>query len=512
MLTLILAVSVAVVISFTCSLTEAALYAVPWSAIEKIRNDGRPVGEVLFRLRSNVEKPIAAILTLNTVANTAGSAVAGAAFMAAFGAEYMALFAAGFTVLILAFGEIVPKTLGVAYATSIAVVLARPLEVAVKLLTPVIWLTGLLTRLLTPPSNGPDISEDDIRAVTSLSRQAGQIKAYEEAYIHNILALDQKRVYDIMTPRTVVFSLPEDMTAAEAYKNPRLWHVSRIPVYGEDNEDLVGLVDRRTILHCLLEEKGETPLSEIMKPLHFVLESQTLDKLLKELLHSRSHLFAVLDEYGGLAGVVTLEDVFEEMLGSEIMDESDSVADLRQMARQRRQALRAAGLLEQQKKLIGEQDEEIRRLNGVVDEQVVNIARKGENIIHLEHQVDGLMPKAIYSDNVLDSVSCFTTTQVAKELGVTAQELNRSLCALHIQYYQSGQYMLYAEYAHMGLAKSRTRYNAFLDPNCDGRKEKMGKAVTHTYLVWTEKGRKFIHDLAHRFWELAELYEVKNLG
>ena len=169
-------------------------------------------------------------------------------------------------------------------------------------------------------------------------------------------------------------------------------------------------------------------------------------------------------------------------------------------------------LLEQQKKLIGEQDEEIRRLNGVVDEQVVNIARKGENIIHLEHQVDGLMSKAIYSDNVLDSVSCFTTTQVAKELGVTAQELNRSLCALHIQYYQSGQYMLYAEYAHMGLAKSRTRYNAFLDPNCDGRKEKMGKAVTHTYLVWTEKGRKFIHDLAHRFWELAELYEVKNLG
>ena len=169
-------------------------------------------------------------------------------------------------------------------------------------------------------------------------------------------------------------------------------------------------------------------------------------------------------------------------------------------------------LLEQQRKLIGEQDVEIRRLNGVVDEQVVNIARKGENIIHLEHQVDGLLPKAIYSDNVLDSVSCFTTTQVAKELGVTAQELNRSLCALHIQYYQSGQYMLYAEYAHMGLAKSRTRYNAFLDPNCDGRKEKMGKAVTHTYLVWTEKGRKFIHDLAHRFWELAELYEVKNLG
>ena len=183
-----------------------------------------------------------------------------------------------------------------------------------------------------------------------------------------------------------------------------------------------------------------------------------------------------------------------------------------QLAKSRTQLEKSKVILAQQKKLIGEQDVEIRRLNGVVDEQVVNIARKGENIIHLEHQVDGLMPKAIYSDNVLDSVSCFTTTQVAKELGVTAQELNRSLCALHIQYYQTGQYMLYAEYAHMGLAKSRTRYNAFLDPKCDGRQEKMGKAVTHTYLVWTEKGRKFIHDLAHRFWELAELYEVKNLG
>ena len=183
-----------------------------------------------------------------------------------------------------------------------------------------------------------------------------------------------------------------------------------------------------------------------------------------------------------------------------------------QLAKSRTQLEKNKVMLAQQKKLIGEQDVEIRRLNGVVDEQVVNIARKGENIIHLEHQVDGLLPKAIYSDNVLDSVSCFTTTQVAKELGVTAQELNRSLCALHIQYYQSGQYMLYAEYAHMGLAKSRTRYNAFLDPKCDGRKEKMGKAITHTYLVWTERGRKFIHDLAHRFWELAELYEVKNLG
>ena len=147
-------------------------------------------------------------------------------------------------------------------------------------------------------------------------------------------------------------------------------------------------------------------------------------------------------------------------------------------------------------------------MNDVVDEQVVRNAKNGENIIQLENQVGNLLPKALYSDNVLDSVSCFTTTQIAKELGITAQELNRSLCALHIQYYQSGQYLLYADYAHMGLAKSRTRYSAFLDPKSNGRQEKMGRAYTHTYLVWTERGRKFIHDLAHRYWELCEVYSL----
>ena len=188
-----------------------------------------------------------------------------------------------------------------------------------------------------------------------------------------------------------------------------------------------------------------------------------------------------------------------------------------EMIRNAEQILRATlkekeVLLEKQKKLIGEQDEEIHRLNEEVNDQMVRMAIQGQNVVALERQVDGLLPKAMYSDNVLDSVSCFTTTQVAKELGITAQELNRSLCSLHVQYYQSGQYMLYADYAHMGLAKSRTKYRAFMAPAGDGTKRKVGKVVTSTYLVWTEKGRKFIHDLVHRFWELAEMYEVKNLG
>lgn len=339
MLTLVLAVSAAVLISFSCSLAEAALYAVPWAAIEQLRDAGRKSGAILYRMRTEVDKPIAAILTLNTVANTAGSTVAGAAFLAVYGSEYMALFATVFTIIILAFGEIVPKTLGVAHSATVARLLARPLNFMIICLTPLLWCTSLLTRLLSPGGSAPQISEDDITAMTSLSRQAGRIQPYEENFVRNVLSLDQKRVYDIMTPRTVVFSLPENITVGEAYRDPRIWHFSRIPVYGDDNEDLVGLVERRTLGQCFAEDKQDLPLSAIMRPLHFVQETQTLDLLLRELLKARVHLFAVIDEYGGLAGVVSLEDVLEEMLGSEIMDESDNVADLRALARERRRAL-----------------------------------------------------------------------------------------------------------------------------------------------------------------------------
>lgn len=343
MLELILAVAFALVVSFSCSLAEAALYAVPWSAIERMRANGSPRGELLFRMRSEVDRPIAAILTLNTVANTAGATIAGGAFLATFGGGHMGLFACAFTLLVLAFGEIVPKTLGVAYATPIAAVLAKPLSLLVWLLSPVIWLTGRLTRLIAKPERSPQVSEDDIRAVASLSRKAGRIQPYEESFIRNVLALDQKRVHDIMTPRTVVFSLPAQMTVGEAYQDRRIWHFSRIPLFADDNEDLVGFVERRTLSRCLAANRQDARLDELMRPLHFVLENQTLDVLLRELLGARVHLFAVLDEYGGLAGVVSLEDVLEEILGSEIMDESDNVADLQALARERRKALTHRG-------------------------------------------------------------------------------------------------------------------------------------------------------------------------
>lgn len=338
MLILSFAVCIAVIVSFSCSLAEAALYAIPWSAIEQMRRSGNPTGKLLYKMRSQIDKPIAAILTLNTVANTAGSAVAGAAFSTVFGSIYMGLFAAVFTLVILAFGEIVPKTLGVVYSVKVAVILAKPIYMLEKILSPVLWLTGGLTRIFSPANAGPKISEDDIRAVASLSRQAGIIKDYEESFVRNVLALDQKRVHEIMTPRTVVFSLPADMTVDTAYTNPNILHFSRIPIYGRNNEDLVGLVERRDLGQCFRNGENDKQLGQIMRPLHYVQESLTLDLLLRELLKARVHLFAVFDEYGGLAGVVSLEDVLEEILGSEIMDESDNIADLRAFARERRKA------------------------------------------------------------------------------------------------------------------------------------------------------------------------------
>lgn len=352
MIFLILTVALVVCTSALCSMAEAALYSVPWTHIENLRKAGSPDGAALYDLRQNVDRPIVAVLTLNTIANTAGAALAGALAADVLGAANMPWFAAVITLLILAFGEIMPKTLGVVYAAPMASFMARPLRGLVTLFTPFIWLSGLLTRLITPPQRGPSATEDDIRAITSLSRQSGVIQAYEERAIRNILALDAKHVRDIMTPRTMVFSFPETMSVAEAYNHPELWHYSRIPVYSDDNEDIVGIVLRRSISKAMGDGHGNRPLAELMQPARFVLENQTADQLLLQFLESRLHLFIVLDEYGGLAGVVSLEDVLEEMLGREIVDETDAVTDLREASRQqRREVLALAG--EKQKPVRG---------------------------------------------------------------------------------------------------------------------------------------------------------------
>ena len=298
MITLLLTVFLVVLISAICSMTEAALYSVPWTYIENLRKQGSATGELLYQLRSRIDQPIAAVLTLNTVANTAGAAIAGAVAANVLGADNTALFAAGLTILILALGEILPKTLGVAHACGVASGMARPLRLMVLIFKPFIWFSSMLTRLVASPQSGPSATEDDIRAITSLSRQTGRIQQYEENAIRNILSLDVKHVREIMTPRTMVFSLQEDISVKDAYNHPQIWHYSRIPVYGDDNEDIVGIVLRKDIGRYVSQGQGEKTLFDIMQPVRFVLENQTVDKLLLEFLESRLHLFIVLDESG----------------------------------------------------------------------------------------------------------------------------------------------------------------------------------------------------------------------
>ncbi|SDB01721.1 Hemolysin, contains CBS domains [Desulfonatronum thiosulfatophilum] len=337
MFELLVVVGLATLVSGLCSLSEAVLYSVPWSHLEQMRKSGKKSGLLLFDLRNNVERPIAAILTLNTVANTAGAAVAGAFAAALFGTESLIYFSAIFTVIILVFAEILPKTIGVMYSRQLAGFLAKPLCGMVLVFSPVIWLMDRVTRLIGRKKSGPDTSEDDLRAVISLTRRAGVIKAHEELSIRNILTLDTKMVKDILTPRTVIFSFPSELTVGQARKLKTAWPHSRIPVYDEDDqEDIVGLVYRRELLEALANDQDDLVLSKLMKPVQFVLETTTLDKLLVRFLESRMHMFIVLDEYGGLAGLVTLEDVLEEILGSEIVDETDQVVDMRELARQRR--------------------------------------------------------------------------------------------------------------------------------------------------------------------------------
>ncbi|MBU1229001.1 MAG: hemolysin family protein [Proteobacteria bacterium] len=344
MLELILAVAIATAVSFLCSITEAAFYSFPMSRIERLRKEGKRSGAILYALRQDVEKPITAILTLNTVAATAGAAVAGAMAVQVFGDRNLVLFTAGFTLIVLLLGEIVPKTAGVAYARQLAPALAKPLLAMVWLCLPVIWLFGRLVRLIRSRQNEAAADEDDIRALVTLTRQQGILKPYEESAIRNILALDNKRVDEIMTPRTVVFSLPAEMTVAEAMEANKTWPHTRIPVYaGEDAEEVVGVVYRRQVFVAAAEDHLDLRLGDLMRPVRFVLENLTLDRLLRKFLESRMHLFVVLDEYGGMAGVVSLEDVLEEMLGSEIVDETDQVVDMRELARLRRSELVPGG-------------------------------------------------------------------------------------------------------------------------------------------------------------------------
>ena len=334
---LILAVGLAIFISAVCSLFEAVLYSVPLRQVEAMIQGGKFGGRTFRHLRRNVERPIAAILSLNTIANTAGAAFAGAAATAVFGHQWLGYFSAVFTLAILVFSEIIPKTAGVVYGRSLAGPVAYALKGLVWTMTPVIWLMGRITRLIGRGSRDEAVTSEEIQVMARLSRRTGGIKIFQEQAIERVLTLQEKTAKEVMTPRTVIFSLNQRLKLSDAVKAAGRWEHSRIPVFDQSPEDVVGIVHTKDVLVALAKDRTGTDdhLKNLMRPIHFVAETAPLNMVLGEFLELKQHLFAVIDEYGGLAGLISLEDILEEILGREIVDESDEVADKQELARER---------------------------------------------------------------------------------------------------------------------------------------------------------------------------------
>ena len=340
---LILATGIAIIVSAFCSIIEAVLYSVSQSQVEVMARSGKISGIVLKKLKKDIRRPITAILTLNTIANTMGAAVAGASAAVVFGEENLVWFSIFFTLAILLFSEILPKTAGVAYAKNLASWIAIPLNVLVKIMRPLIWLCQIVTHLIPKQEKEALVSIEEIEQVAVLGRISGEIEPQQEHVISNILKLQDKTVRQIMTPQTVVFSLSEHLTIAEALKMKEQWNRhSRVPVYDQNQDDVVGIVLSRSIMLSLSEGLEGKKLSELMQPVHFVPEAAPLNKIMMEFFEQRIHLFVVVDEYGSFTGVISLEDIIEEIVGREIIDESDTAGDLREYARHRKKLLQKA--------------------------------------------------------------------------------------------------------------------------------------------------------------------------
>ena len=339
MVALTVSVLTVIVISAMCSLFEAVLYSVPISHIETLVQGGNKAGKILQGLREKVDQPIAAILSLNTISNTAGAAIAGALAASVFGSTWLGLFSAFFTLAILVFAEVIPKTVGVVYAKTLAELIARPLQILVWVFRPLTWLLGLITDVVAGKSATEQVSEAELVAMAQRGMRTGILRKDEAEVIKNILSLEDKTVSEVMTPRTVLFALPDDITVEEVARLKGIYSHSRIPVYSENLENITGIALRRDLLMELAEDRLDTKISSLIQPVDFVFERASLDKVLKKALDHHQHMFVVIGEHGDIEGVITLEDILEEILGQEIVDESDSVVDMRVLAEKRRKQL-----------------------------------------------------------------------------------------------------------------------------------------------------------------------------
>lgn len=331
-------VLIALGFSFLCSLLEATLLTVTPSSVEAAKQQGKRWAVLMEELKTDIDRPLSAILTLNTIAHTMGATGAGAQYAKVFGDATGGLFAGGLTLAVLVLTEIIPKTLGARYAMFFAPPTAHFLPWLQKVLWPIVWLCQQITRLLTfGKAHDKPRHREELLAVTKLGEETGALKTEEGTIVRNILQLGSFTVAHIMTPRPVMYTLPAATPLPQFAEQIATRPFSRVPVYESQVDDITGFVLRSDALLACLDDPDQT-LQAVMRPIDSVPNVMRVDSLFRKMLRGHEHMNLVHDEFGTTVGLVTLEDVLETVVGAEIVDEKDKVADMQLLARRLWQA------------------------------------------------------------------------------------------------------------------------------------------------------------------------------
>jgi len=363
-------ITVALGFSFLCSMWEAGLLSSSPSYVETLANEGSGAGQTMKALKDNVDRPISAILTLNTVAHTVGAAGAGAQAAAVFGNQWFGLISAVLTLLILVFSEIIPKTLGAVYWKQLLPFNAISIRLLVIVFTPVVWAFQKLTNVIAHGEDANVVTRSELETMAELSSTSGSIAESEHNILKNLLRLDEVQVNTIMTPRPIILAIQESTTVGEVMRMTSKIPYSRIPIYAENADDIRAFVLRYDILTAAAKDEHHRPISDFRREIVSVPETMSVATVMTELLNRKQHIALVFDEYGGTAGIITMEDAVESLLGAEITDESDIVEDLRALAQQR---------FERQKAVLGLVTEEYDQIKAVGEEEGVSArARKAD--------------------------------------------------------------------------------------------------------------------------------------
>ncbi len=325
--------AISISISFLCSVMEAVMLSLSMSFIETKEREKPGSTKLLRKLKVNIDRPISAILSLNTVAHTIGAAGVGAEATKIWGDEVFGITSAILTISILIFSEIIPKVIGANYWKSLALSAARVVQFMIYVTYPLVYLSEITTKLLFKNKPSNTTSREEIAVIADMGRKEGILQEKENNVIQNLINLHNADVKGAMTPRSVVVAAEEDMTLDEFVKVKRFANFTRIPIYSETLDDISGYILRPTVYENILNGKGGMPLSKIKREFIVVYNNMPLSTLWERLLIRKEHIALVTDQYGGVDGIVTMEDIIESILGLEIVDERDNFEDMQQMAR-----------------------------------------------------------------------------------------------------------------------------------------------------------------------------------